>query len=71
MTSMKKIVLVDRSLIYLDLILSKTDCEIAVLIIDNSSQDISNLVNNKRIGKIYTVAELDNWDSVQGCNWFL
>lgn len=69
MTSMKKIVLVDRSLIYVDLILSKTDCEIAVLIIDNSSQDISNLVNNKRIGKIYTVAELDNWDSVQGLDF--
>ena len=66
---MNKLVLVDRDLIYVDLILANTDCEIAVLVIDNANQDRVRLMDNSRIMRICTVAELDNLNSVDGLDF--
>lgn len=66
---MRNIILVDRSLSFIDGILQNTNNKIVVLVIDNDQQNITKYLADSRIEYIYTVAELDMLNSTKGLDF--
>lgn len=64
----KKIILVDRGTKLVNAFLKENDVVIEVLIVDTIQQK-NIYIDNKKINNIYTVEEIDTWDSTVGIDF--